>query len=169
MPIIDEYKVEVKENEKFDIKSLTIVPFSLDHDVKNYGYLIKDNISGYKLCYITDTGMIDYLSFKDVDCFLIESNCDEDDLDYEDYKEVRVFNTHLSMQQTSRFLNNNVNHNTKHCLLCHISSKEENYLKHQEYICNELDNKLIQVIAIDPKLKEPMEIILKEDSSIMFE
>jgi len=163
LPIIDEYKKVVIEGEKFEIKDLTIIPFSLVHDVPIFGYLIKDKISGYKIVYITDTGMIDNLSFKDVDCYVCESNCDEDNIDYEDAKSVRVYETHLSMQQTARFLYNNVNHNTKHCILVHISSKEEDYLKHQRHIESYLENEKLNIIAIDQKLKEPLEIVLKEE------
>lgn len=163
LPVIDEYKVEIKENERFDIKSLSIIPFSLVHDVPNMGFLIKDNVSGYKMLYVTDTGAIDHLSFKDIDCFLCESNCDEDMLDYEDFKEVRLYDTHLSMQQTSDFLLNNANHNTKHCILCHISSSEEDYIKHQKYVSSKMSINNVEIIAINPHLKEPLEIVLKED------
>ena len=117
----------------FSIETFNIIPFELHHDVKCYGYLIKDTISNSKILYITDTGEINY-DFNDVDYFLIESNCDEEELTYEDYKEVRLYDTHLSMQQTSQFLKNNANYNTKKIILCHISSSEENYLKHKEYV-----------------------------------
>ena len=169
LPVIDEYKEEVRDSNPFNINNLVIVPFELVHDVKCYGYLIKDIISGYKVVYITDTGAIDYLSFKDVDCFLIESNCDEELLTYEDYHEVRVYETHLSMQQTLNFLEKNVNYNTKYCILCHISSNTEDYKKHETYILNNLTDKNIKVIALDPHLKNANEIILKEDLLIGFD
>lgn len=138
------------------------MPFELVHDVTNYGYLIKDNISNAKILYITDTGAIPY-EFKDIDYFLIESNCIESELTYEDYKETRLYDTHLSVEQTAKFLKENVNHNTKKIILCHISSSEENYLKHQEYIKKELNNQNIEVMALDPHMKEPKTIVLKED------
>ena len=67
------------------------------------------------------------------------------------------------MQQTSQFLKNNANYNTKKIILCHISSSEENYLKHKEYVEKELNNNDIEVIALDPHMKEQVEITLKED------
>lgn len=162
LPVIDEQKKIVESGKLFEIGSFSIIAFDLEHDVDNYGYLIKDNISGYKLVYITDTGSINY-KFKDIDCFLIESNCDEDMLSYDDFKEVRLYNTHLSMQQTAKFLKDNVNHNTKHCILCHISSSEENYKKHEKYVKKELNKKQIKVIAINPKMEKSKEIILKKE------
>ena len=162
LPVIKEYKEEISGGVIFSIETFNIIPFELHHDVKCYGYLIKDTISNSKILYITDTGEINY-DFNDVDYFLIESNCDEEELTYEDYKEVRLYDTHLSMQQTSQFLKNNANYNTKKIILCHISSSEENYLKHKEYVEKELNNNDIEVIALDPHMKEQVEITLKED------
>ena len=168
LPVIDNKKVEVKTGDKFDIGTFSCTCFELAHDVKCYGYLIKDTISGYKLVYITDTGYINY-QFKDIDCYLIESNCDEDLLTYQDYKEVRVYNTHLSMQQTANFLKENTNHNTKHVVLCHISQNESDIDKHKHFIEKELNNENIKVIALNPHMLEPIEIKLKEDLEFNFD
>lgn len=162
LPTQDFQKQEVKSNEKFNIGDFTIMPFELIHDVPCLGYLIKDNVSNTKFIYITDTGAIPY-EFKDIDYFLIESNCDEDLLTYEDYKQVRLYDTHLSMQQTAEFLKNNVNHNTKRVILGHISSSEENYKKHEEYVKSIVSYTKLKVDALDPHMKEPIEIVLKED------
>lgn len=162
LPVLDKDKIEVVSGKKFEIKDFSLVPFELLHDVPCYGYLIKDNISKCKFVYITDTGMVDY-QFKDIDFFLIESNCDEDLLTYEDYKEVRLYETHLSMQQTANFLNKNINHNTKKILLGHISRSETDYKKHERYILGVIDNKNTEVIAINPNLNETLEIVLKKD------
>ena len=76
LPVIDELKEIVNDGQPFYIDNFVIVPFELVHDVKCYGYLIKDTISNFKILYATDTGAIDHLRFKDIDCFLIESNCE---------------------------------------------------------------------------------------------
>lgn len=162
LPVLDKDKIEVMANEKFNIKDFSLVPFELIHDATCFGFLIKDNISKCKFLYITDTGMVDY-QFKDIDFFLIESNCDEDLLTYEDFKETRLYDTHLSLQQTSNFLNNNVNHNTKKVLLCHISQSEMDYMKHARYVLANLKNKNTEVLAINPKLEKSLEIVLKQD------
>lgn len=162
IPIISEYKQEVIGGEKFNVGTFDIVAFDLYHDVKCYGYLIKDTISNTKILYITDTGHIDY-KFKDIDYFLVESNNVENELTFENYKEVRLYDTHLSMEQTSRFLKENINHNTKKIILCHISHGEQNYLRHQDYVKEQLKIEDIEVIALNPHLKNKREIILKED------
>lgn len=162
LPIIERQKVEIEKNKKFSIGDFEIMPFELTHDVICYGYLIKDLISNTKLLYITDTGQINY-SFKDIDYFLIESNCDEDKLTYEDYKEIRLYNTHLSKQQTLNFLQQNVNHNAKKIILCHIARDEEDYNSHKIFIKDNLEDFKGDIIAIDPHMKESLKIVLKED------
>lgn len=162
LPILEKDKKEVVTGEKFDIKDFSLVPFELLHDVTCYGYLIKDNISKCKFLYVTDTGIIDY-QFKDIDFFLVESNCDEDLLTYDDYKQNRLYDTHLSVQQTSNFLNKNVNHNTKKIMLCHISRNENDYKRHENIVLDSLKNKDVEVIAINPCLNKSLEIVLKQD------
>lgn len=162
LPVIKGQKTEIEKNKKFKIGDFEIMPFELHHDVTCYGYLIKDLISNTKLLYITDTGQIDY-QFKDIDYFLLESNCDEDKLTYEDFKEVRLYDTHLSKQQTLNFLELNINHNTKKIMLCHIARDEEDYLSHEKYIRENLTNFSGEVVALNPHMKNITEIILKED------
>lgn len=161
LPVLESQKAIIKTEEKFQVGTFSCTAFELMHDVTNFGYLIKDEISNYKFLYITDTGAINY-RFKDIDCFLIESNCDENSLTYEDFKEIRLYNTHLSMQQCANFLKNNVNHNTKKILLCHIS-KEEDLNKHVDHIRTVIGNEKIEVKAIDPTTTKGFEIVLKED------
>lgn len=162
LPVLEKDKIKVVAGEKFGIKDFSLMPFELLHDVACYGFLIKDNISKNKLVYITDTGMVDY-KFKDIDFILIESNCDEDLLTYEDYKEVRLYDTHLSLQQTAKFLKENINHNTKKVMLCHISKGEKDFKRHERYVLDELENKNVEVIAINPNLEKTLEIVLKQD------
>lgn len=162
LPILDNQKVEVKTGEKFQIGTFSCKCFELQHDCTCYGIVIKDEVSSAKLVYITDTGSINF-RFKDISYYIIESNCDENLLTYEDYKEVRLYDTHLSMQQVGKFLKENTNHNTKKVILCHISTSEQDYLKHERYIKDVISNENIEVKAIDPHMKEPLEIVLKED------
>lgn len=162
LPILNKDKIEVVSGEKFQIKDFSLVPFELLHDVPCYGYLIKDNISKCKFLYVTDTGLIDY-EFRDIDFFLVESNCDEELLTYDDYKEIRLYDTHLSMQQVATFLGKNVNHNTKKIILGHISRNEKDYKKHERYVLGTLGGKNTEVLAINPNLEKTAEIVLKQD------
>lgn len=136
-------KNPVQAFKTFQIGSFKIVPFEVKHDaVHPVNYLIKDTISGAQLLYITDTGYIDNLIFKDIDYFIIECNFDEkwyqkDELTRtEEIKSKRLLsmNGHLSIQKTIRVLEKSVNHNTKKIILCHISSGFKDYLEFQNRI-----------------------------------
>lgn len=170
LPILETQKEEVKCGEKFDIGSFSLITFHVEHDVKNFGYLIKDNISNHKLVYITDCGMIPNIQFKDIDTFLIEANYNEDwykDKENLDVKELRNLSGkgHLSIQETTEFLSDNINYNTKFIILGHISSGCKNYQEMAEYLILQLQGSEfnIDVNALDPNIKEIIEVRLKED------
>ena len=139
----DFMKKSIQPFKTFQIGSFKIVPFEVKHDaVHPVNYLIKDTISGAQLLYITDTGYIDNLIFKDIDYFLIECNFDETWYQKEDLtrteeiksKRLLSMNGHLSIQKTIRVLEKSVNHNTNKIILCHISSGFEDYLEFQNRI-----------------------------------
>lgn len=170
LPILETNKKTVNENESFKIGSFTILPFLIEHDVKNFGYLIKDNISHHKLVYITDCGTIPNYQFKDIDTFLIEANYNEDwlkDKEELEIKEARNLSGkgHLSVQQTTKFLQDNINYNTKYVILGHISSNCKDYIKMQEFVSESLieNNNGITTIALDPNNNGINYIVLKED------
>lgn len=163
LPILDSQKQEVKAGEKFRVGNFEVMPFDVVHDVHNTNYLLKHLPSSMKILFVIDTGSIGQCRFKDLDVVIIESNCFESELTYEDYKEIRLYDTHLSCEQCSNFLKENTNHNTKKVILCHISTSEQDYLKHERYIKDVISNENIEVKAIDPHMQEPLEIVLKED------
>lgn len=153
--IPDFMKKPVEPFKTFQIGSFKIVPFEVKHDaVHPVNYLIKDTISGTQFLYITDTGYIDNLIFKDIDYFLIECNFDEKWYQKEKLtktelvksKRLLSINGHLSIQKTIRVLNNSVNHNTKKIILCHISSAFKDYLEFQNRIKELFPNQ--EVIAL---------------------
>lgn len=136
-------KKSVEPFKTLQIGSFKIVPFEVKHDaIHPVNYLIKDTISGAQILYITDTGYIDNLIFKDIDYFLIECNFDEEWYSKEELtkteqiksKRLLSVSGHLSIQKTIRVLNNSVNHNTKKIILCHISSGFDNYIEFQNRI-----------------------------------
>lgn len=170
LPILDTQKQEIKGGEIFNIGSFSIVPFDIEHDVKNFGYLIKDTISNHKIVYITDCGVLPKYQFKDIDTFLIEANYNEEWLENKEeleIKEVRNLSGkgHLSVQLTTLFLKENINYNTKYIILGHISSNCKNYKQMEDYVKESLieNNNGITTIALDPNMKENNKIILKED------
>lgn len=170
LPILETQKQELKCGEIFEIGSFSLITFHVEHDVKNFGYLIKDNISHHKLVYITDCGMIPNIQFKDIDTFLIEANYDEKwykDKEDLDVKELRNLSGkgHLSIQETTEFLKDNVNYNTKFIILGHISRSCKNYQEMAEYLILQLQGSAfnIDVNALDPNIEEVIEVTLKED------
>lgn len=150
------------------------MPFDTYHDVPNNGYLIKHNPSGMKILYIIDTSSVSNLHFKDIDIFIIEANhswewlIEKEEMDFKDY---RTYGDkgHLSVEDTIEFLLNNINHNTKKIILTHISSSCENYIEMQDKVKNAINNDNIEIIAINPNLKDPLEVVLKEDFNINFD
>lgn len=174
-------KISLEPFRTYKIGTFNIVPFEVKHDaVHPVNYLIKDNITGAQLLYITDTGYIDNLKFKDIDYILIECNFDEEwyssevinSLPIEEAK-IRKFRGkrllskegHLSIQKTVRVLKNIINYNTKKIVLCHISHNYEGYKNFENKIREEL--KFESVVALNPmyiglvinEFKEAKEVI----------
>ena len=172
LPILETQKVIIKPGQIFDIGSFSIISFHVEHDVENFGYLIKDNLSNHKLVYITDCGMIPNIQFKDIDTFLIEANYNEDwykDKENLDLKEIRNLSGkgHLSIQETTEFLKDNVNYNTKFIILGHISSGYKEYKKMGKYVFDMLNEKHLEnqttIIELNPNAKAIENIELKGD------
>lgn len=171
LPVIETQKEEIESGQIFQIGSFTIISFDIEHDVKNFGYLIKDNISNHKIVYITDCGMIPNIQFKDIDTFLIEANYNEEwykDKEELDVKEIRNLSGkgHLSIQETTEFLKDNVNYNTKFIILGHISSGCNDYSLMCEPVLDMLKEKDMLppfVAALNPNIEEVIEVRLKED------
>lgn len=167
-------KIAVEPFKTFKIGTFSIVPFEVKHDaIHPVNYLIKDNLSGAQLLYITDTGYIDNLVFKDIDYILIECNFDEKWFDKEELtttemiKKRRLFSDigHLSIQKTIEFLNRTINHNTKKIILCHISHSFDNYKEFEETVKKELN--FDNVIALDPKKIGQVINVLKDKKEVI--
>lgn len=169
LPILDTYKVELTEYEPLNIENYTILAFGVNHDVLNYNYLIKDNISNMKILYMTDLSNINDYQFKDIDVFIVEANYNEDEVDYEDMKTQRLIQTHSSLQETIQFLSNNINVNTKKIFLIHISRSCEDYKYFEQYVKEKIQNDSIDVVAINPKLIKPLEFNLQKEIKIEFD
>ena len=58
--------------EQFHVKSITVLPFPVPHDVENVGFLIADG-KGEKLLYLTDCRYSPF-SFRGVTTFAVEAN-----------------------------------------------------------------------------------------------
>lgn len=174
LPILDNQKEVLNEEEKIVIGNFIVLPFKVYHDVENYGYLIKHIPSNLKILYIIDTSDICNLSFNDIDVFIIEANHsykwleEKEDLDY---KDIRTYGEqgHLAIEDTIDFLKLNINHNTKKIILTHISRSFDDYKSFENLVKGEINNTKIEVIAINPRLKDCLEITLKEDLDFNFD
>ncbi|MEG1506505.1 MAG: MBL fold metallo-hydrolase [Bacilli bacterium] len=172
IPIQDYQKTTIDENKPVKIGNYNVLGFEVYHDMQNYGYLIKHMPSGLKILYIIDTSDISNLHFNNIDIFIIECNHsieyinNKEMLDYKDYRTISEFG-HLPLESCIDFLEKNVNCNTKNIVLTHISRNYEDYKDYEKRI-QEIYPK-INVIAVDPKLKKPLDITLKEDLDINFD
>lgn len=111
----------------YDYKMFKVSPFILFHDVKNYGLRIFDK--GKKVLYATDTKSINHITAKGYNLFLLEGNYSEKKISenlknakdsWEIYYCQRAQETHLSIEQASDFLMDNMDGNS-HYRLIHTS------------------------------------------------
>lgn len=109
---------------------VTISPFKLYHNVPNCGWRVF--VNGKKYIYATDTRTLEGISAKGYDCYLIEGNYGEEEIQ-ERIKEklekglfcyeLNVSNRHLSVEQATEWILNNMNDGSVYELIhCH---KEE--------------------------------------------
>ena len=93
---------------QFTIGNFSILPFELEHDVPNVGFLISDGEE--KLLYITDTYYCRY-TFKDVDHIMVECNHSYeilnqrvDDGCLHEKRMERLIQSHFSLENVIKFL-----------------------------------------------------------------
>ena len=109
---------------KYDYKLLKIIPVKLYHDVPQCGYRVL--FDDYKVIYMTDTRTVEGISASNYDLYLVEGNYDEEEIEErikekqkncEYVYEFRAKSSHLSIQQASEFLLNNMGENSEYVLM----------------------------------------------------
>lgn len=109
---------------KYNYKLFKIAPVKLYHDVLQCGYRIL--FDDYKVIYITDTKTVDGIEAKNYDLYLVEANYDEDEIEerikikQQECKyvyEFRAKESHLSKQQASEFLLNNMGESAEYVFM----------------------------------------------------
>lgn len=109
---------------KYDYKLFKIVPVKLYHDVPQCGYRVI--FDDYKVIYMTDTKTVEGISAKNYDLYLIEGNYDEDEIEERIKQkqqecqyvyEFRAKESHLSKQQATEFLLNNMGENSEYVFM----------------------------------------------------
>ncbi len=111
----------------FNIGSWKVLPFPLEHDAENHGFLIVSK-TGEKLCYITDSYYCKY-QFKGVHYYMIECNYDKDLLEENIQSGIvpaeirnRITRSHFELQNVKDFFRANDLSVAKEIHLIHRSS-----------------------------------------------
>ena len=129
---VSQRNIDVYEIGKvYDYKAFKISPIKLYHNVPNCGYRLF--FGKEKVIYATDTGHLNGITAKDYDLYMIEANYTEEDLqDRINAKmetgqycyELNVSSRHLSQEQASQFLFENMGDNSKYVFLHGHKDKE---------------------------------------------
>jgi len=111
---------------QFQIKNLTILPFSVPHDVENVGFLIADD-RGNKMLYLTDCFYSPF-RFKNLNMIAVECNYSLDILKRNVEagavpKELksRILKSHFSLENVKEFLKANDLSKVQEIWLLHLS------------------------------------------------
>lgn len=136
---------EIKADEPFQIKDLTIKPFRISHDANEpVGYRIENQEQSIAVA--TDMGMYDdYIvnQLLDLDALLIESNHDIRMLQvgpYPYYLKRRILGDrgHLSNENCGRLLSRVLHDDMKAVFLGHLSQENNYELLAYETVCSEI-------------------------------
>lgn len=109
---------------KYDYKLFKLMMLKLYHDVPQCGYRVL--FDDYKVIYATDTKTLEGISAKNYDLYLIEGNYDEDEmqerikqkqLECKFIYEYRAKSNHLSKQEATEFLLNNMGDNSEYVFM----------------------------------------------------
>lgn len=108
----------------YDYEVFKVSPVKLYHNIPNCGYRIFSN--GEKAIYATDTGHLQGITAKGYDLYMIEANYTDDDLQErvnakleagEYCYELNVANRHLSHEQASEWLMDNIGEKSEYVFL----------------------------------------------------
>jgi len=109
---------------RYDYKIFKVVALKLYHDVPQCGYRVL--FDDYKAIYMTDTKTVEGISANNYDLYLIEANYDEDEIqerikqkqkECQFVYEFRAKENHLSKQQASEFLLENMGENSEYVFM----------------------------------------------------
>lgn len=132
----------VEAGKQYKIAGVQFSPIALYHDVKNYGYRIMKN--NYKILCATDTLSMEGITAKGYDLALLEANhcikaatsIIEKKAELGEFCHLnRAIKTHLSVQKSVKFINEN---NIKNYVPVHIGGLTRNHV--EKYIESNLIN-----------------------------
>ncbi len=132
---------------QFQIKNLTILPFSVPHDVENVGFLIADD-RGNKMLYLTDCFYSPF-RFRNLTLIAVEANYSLDILRANVEaglvpKELksRLLKSHFSLENVKRFLQANDLSKVQEIWLLHLSNGNSDEARFKREI-QELTGKMV--------------------------
>jgi phosphoribosyl 1,2-cyclic phosphodiesterase len=134
---------------QFQIKNLTILPFSVPHDVENVGFLIADD-RGNKMLYLTDCFYSPF-RFKNLNLIAVECNYSLDILNRnmdagavpKELKS-RILKSHFSLENVKEFLKANDLSRVREIWLLHLSDGNSDSERFKREI-QELTGKMVFV------------------------
>ena len=164
----ERYKQTINHRDVIETNDFKVMCFDVYHDVQNTNFLIMHKTSGIKILYITDTSDVSNIHFKDVDFFIVEGNFSKEwDLSDGKYSRTNSEFGHLPIEDTIKFLTQNVNINTKHIFISHISYKFEKIQEFEDMVVNAMPN-WVKVSALQNRVIKPQEFLLKETIEVDF-
>jgi len=140
---------EISPKKQFQLGTFTVLPFELNHDVFNLGFLLA-NQAGEKLLYATDTYFIRY-RFRGLTHIMIEANYSLDILNAnvesgsipKEMKK-RVLRSHMSLETAKEFLKANDLSKVEAIFLLHLSDNNSDCERFKREI-QELTGKMVFV------------------------
>lgn len=129
----------IEERKRKVVGNFMILPFELEHDVQNFGYLIHHHESGI-ICFITDTHYCRY-TFKGLNNILIEANYSQQIIDRNLmdgkgnlYVRNRVLTHHMELETCRDFLMANDLTHVNKIILLHLSAQNSDVRMFQSEI-----------------------------------
>jgi len=120
--------VIAKHQYKYEFGGFSIKPFSVEHDVPTFGFLLHHKEIG-KTVFITDTGEVEY-TFKNLTNIIIEANFSEQIIEDNVMKgiihpvhEMRIKSSHLSIEKCIEWLGLMDLSLVNNIVLAHLSSQ----------------------------------------------
>ena len=90
---------EIKDFEQIIINDISVTAFTVEHDVLNYGFIIRSDKEA--LLYINDAKFVEWdLSAIPFTHIMIEANYNDEILNINDPKNQRTINTHMALSTT---------------------------------------------------------------------
>lgn len=128
-----------KHQYEYTFGGFTIKPFSVEHDVPTFGFLLNHRDMG-KTVFMTDTGEINY-SFRNLNNIIVEANFSDEIIErnvmngvIHPVHEKRVKLSHLSLEKCVEWLNYIDISKVNNIVLVHLSSQNSNATEFQNTI-----------------------------------